>query len=77
MQTITVTGAYGRDYKKQGPMLDDWLNGKDFQIQGLHRNAGRYMSIKDSKLLISEGIEAVSFRFDGREQQLLLALVSE
>jgi hypothetical protein len=35
------------------------------------------MSIKDSKLLISEGIEAVSFRFDGREQQLLLALVSE
>ena len=41
-ETLTVTGAYGRDYKSQKAVREDWKAGKDFKIIG-----GPYMSIRD------------------------------
>lgn len=37
--TITVSGAYGRDYKSRAGILADWNAGKDFTIRTLgHRS---------------------------------------
>lgn len=40
---MTVTPAYGRDYKNQRAALDDWYGGKDFILQP----QGCYCSIRD------------------------------
>lgn len=33
--SITVSGAYGRDYKNKQELLADWNADKDFQTRGL------------------------------------------
>jgi len=33
MRTVTVTPAYGRDYKSSAKALEDWYGGKDFILQ--------------------------------------------
>lgn len=43
MNYITVTPAYGRDYKSRAAMLVDWEAGKDF-IEG---RSGKYCSKRD------------------------------
>ena len=40
---ITVSGAYGRDYKSKKAMLEDWNAGKDFRM----RPSGQYCSTRD------------------------------
>jgi len=52
MQTLHAIGAYGRK-----PSMDDWLNGKDFQIAGF----GPYFSIRDKDRLKSDGIWDIRF----------------
>jgi hypothetical protein len=44
---IIVVPAYGRDYKSATLVREAWDNGSDFQIAGLHRDAGRYISSRD------------------------------
>lgn len=41
---LSVTPAYGRDYKSKKEVLADWEAGKDFQLQP----SGQYMSIRDA-----------------------------
>lgn len=53
---MTVTGAYGRDYKNSKDALADWEAGKDFQIASVGRWMGSYISNRD-------GME-VSIRYD-------------
>ena len=43
MHYVTVTPAYGRDYKSKREAKEAWLEGKDFQVQP----SGQYCS-KDS-----------------------------
>lgn len=43
MEWLTVTPAYGRDYKNQAQVRADWNAGKDF----LDTASGRYMSKRD------------------------------
>ena len=43
---IILQAAYGRRYKDQQQVLDDWLAGKDFKILG-----GPYCSIRDEQKL--------------------------
>jgi len=45
--TITLLGAYGRTYISKAKALDDWQNGKDFQVLD-----GPYCSIRDMDYLI-------------------------
>jgi hypothetical protein len=52
MQTIHAIGVYGRK-----PSMEDWLNGRDFQIAGF----GRYFSIRDTDILKSNGVWDVKF----------------
>lgn len=43
---ITVSPAYGRDYRSKAAAIQDWKDGKDFVYHGLDAS-GRYCSIRD------------------------------
>jgi len=47
-ETIIVTPAYGRDYKKSEDAVKDWRDGKDFIIQNItSRWSGKPCSTRD------------------------------
>jgi hypothetical protein len=48
MQYMTLTPAYGRDYKSKKEVMEAWTSGKDFVIADVvHPDCGRYCSIRD------------------------------
>lgn len=49
MNQLTVSGAYGRDYKSVKAVKADWLAGKDFIIRTFGPDNGRYINIADAK----------------------------
>lgn len=44
---MTVSGAYGRDYKSLKEAKADWENGKDFVIRDVFSGSGSYVSKRD------------------------------
>ena len=42
MNTLRAVPAYGRVYKTEKDLLNDWFDGKDFKMEG-----GAYFSIRD------------------------------
>ena len=45
MDSLTLVGSYGRDYKNQKAVRNDWNAGKDFQIRTLFGgHSGQYIS---------------------------------
>jgi hypothetical protein len=47
---LTLTPAYGRDYKDEKQVLDHWLKGKDFLISDIScRWNGSYINVEDAK----------------------------
>ena len=59
---ITLTPAYGRNYKTAADASAAWAEGKDFAIAtpGI---PGRYCGINDKKHLLADGFTAVRIRF--------------
>ena len=57
MSGITVSGAYGRDYKSKAAALADWHDGRDFISRGLHSG---YLNNADAEHL---GL-SVTIRYD-------------
>lgn len=49
MKYVTVTPAYGRDYKSGKEAKEAWLAGKDFVYQAppFDPDSGRYCSVRD------------------------------
>lgn len=43
MNSIYLTGAYGRQYRREDEILADWNDGKDFKIY-----QGPYCSVRDT-----------------------------
>lgn len=53
---ITVTPAYGRDYKNKAEALADWDAGKDFRETSTGRYTDKsYCASKDYKVIIRYG----------------------
>tara|TARA_R100000008_G_scaffold50533_1_gene30185 strand:+ start:971 stop:1174 length:204 start_codon:yes stop_codon:yes gene_type:complete len=49
---VTLTPAYGRDYKSQKEVKADWKGGKDFIIADIvHPYSGKPCSIRDAEAL--------------------------
>lgn len=46
MNTLHAVPAYGRSYNSNEDLIKDWLEGKDFKIEG-----GSYFSIRDYEML--------------------------
>lgn len=61
MNTITLTPAYGRDYKSKAAVLADWDANKDFMIN--HISHGGYVSKSQINDLKVDGFSHISFRY--------------
>jgi len=58
---LTLTPAYGRDYKSQKEVKTAWETGADFIIADMfHKDCGRYINLEDAQ---KGGIPAVCIRF--------------
>lgn len=57
--TMIITGAYGRRYQDSHSAVVDFINGKDFRMIG-----GRYMSVRDLKLILKDGWDTLVIDFD-------------
>ena len=49
MQRLTVSPAYGRDYKSAKAALADWADDKDFVIESVGRDQGRFINRADAE----------------------------
>ena len=59
--SITITPAYGRDYKSKEEILKDFNSGKDFVIASfVHPYCGKYANKEDFK---KEGLKQVTVRY--------------
>lgn len=54
---MTISGAYGRDYKSKAAIEADLLAGKDFQCRGLDSS---YTSMPE---LLKLGVKSVTVRY--------------
>ena len=67
---LTLTPAYGRDYKNKAAVLKDWEAGKDFEIAdpGYHRYCNKADLERDSK------VTGVRLRYAGLRKVALIKL---
>lgn len=59
--SVTVSGAYGRDYKSKAAAMADWVAGLDFINHG---PGGTYVSCRE--------VNAISLRYDNKRKQVLM-----
>jgi hypothetical protein len=57
--SITLTSAFGRDYRSADAAHNDWLAGKDFRI-GID---GPYCSNRDVNMLYAQGVRTIRLRY--------------
>lgn len=70
MKSITVTPAYGRDYKSAHEALGDWEAGKDFFLEAIDgRPYGTYCSRRDFR----QGDE-INIRYDRKRQKTVFIM---
>ena len=62
---LTISGAYGRDYKAKRAILADWNAGKDFIIRTFGPDDGRYVNIQDAE---NGGIKSFMVRYKADRQ---------
>jgi len=59
---LTLTPAYGRDYKNGKEVRADWAAGKDFIVSNLFSSSdGKYINIEDAKN--DSNINSVNIRY--------------
>jgi hypothetical protein len=76
-ETLIMKPAYGRDYKSQAEVVEDWNDGKDFQIQDISsRYSGKYASIRDSDFMIQDGLKNVKIRYNRAADWVFIDLKS-
>jgi hypothetical protein len=57
--SITLTPAFGRDYRSAGQATEHWAAGKDFRIG----TDGPYCSIRDARSLHARGVRTIRIRY--------------
>jgi len=53
---LTISGAYGRDYKSAKSAIEDFLAGKDFHMRSIGHGFGTYCTIRDFQSDLEVGI---------------------
>jgi hypothetical protein len=61
---MTVSGAYGRDYKSLKAAKADWDANKDFRIRDLFSGAGTYINKADAQKLAASTSIMVRYNKD-------------
>ena len=72
MNIIVLSPAYGRDYKSAKEVKAALLSGKDFRIESIGPNAGRYCSLRDFPVG-----QVLNVRYRGLRQVLSITVTSE
>lgn len=72
MDIIVLSPAYGRDYKSAKEVKAALLGGKDFRIETIGPNAGRYCSLRDFPVG-----QVLNVRYRGLSQVLSITVTSE
>ena len=72
MDIIVLSPAYGRDYKSAKEVKAALFSGKDFRIESIGPNAGRYCSIHDFPVG-----QVLNIRYRGLRQVLPVTVTSE
>lgn len=57
---MTLTPAYGRDFKSKAAVLEAWLAGRDFIIADAFSGPGRYINAADAH---RSGMREVTIRY--------------
>jgi len=72
MITLTISPAYGRDYKSRAAALAAWHEGRDFLNQSL--SGGRYVSRSEFlRPEVCSGYTHVSIRYDRLRKVVILS----
>jgi len=58
MSIVTVSPAYGRDYKSQKEVKEAWESGKDFVVQSMFN--GGYINKQGA---LEQGVSTVNIRY--------------
>ena len=69
-KNITLTPAYGRDYRSAAAVMLDWKAENDFVLQPV----GSYCSILNTALLKASGVTHVHFRYQKMTKVHVLTL---
>ena len=72
MSPLVLSPAYGRDYKSAKEVKADLLSEKDFRIESIGPNAGRYCSLRDFPVG-----QVLNVRYRGLRQVLVVTVTSE
>jgi len=68
---MTISGAYGRDYKGRAAIVADWNAGKDFVIRDVFHGDGSYVNRQDVRG------EAVTVRYAQDRKVAVLKISAE
>lgn len=69
MTSLTITGAYGRDYKDPVKMVQDLMAGKDFL--GTNPGLGMFSVIFSVRDLVRMRVDSLSLRLDRKRKQVI------
>jgi len=72
MSPLVLSPAYGRDYKSAKEVKAALFSGKDFRIESIGPNAGRYCSLRDFPVG-----QVLNVRYSGLRQVLCITVTSE
>ena len=72
MNIIVLSPAYGRDYKSAKEVKAALFSGKDFRIESIGPNAGRYCSLRDFPVG-----QVLNVRYRSLRQVLVITVTSE
>ena len=72
MSIIVLSPAYGRDYKSAKEVKADLIKGRDFRIESVGPNAGRYCSLRDFPVG-----QVLNVRYRSLRQVLVITVTSE
>ena len=72
MGIIVLIPAYGRDYKSAKEVKAALFSGKDFRIESIGPNAGRYCSLRDFPVG-----QVLNVRYRSLRQVLVVTVTSE
>jgi len=70
---ITVTPAYGRDFKSKQEAVAAWEAGKDFVVADMGKYMGAYINKEDAQ---NDQITEVNIRFKGLTQVVVVKMAS-
>jgi len=69
---LTVSPAYGRDYRSAKDAMADWKAGKDFKAESMKVHG--YLSARDTEALKADGFTDIMIRYSNLRRGTLFKI---